>query len=87
MAITLGSKVRDTITGMTGIVIARTVWLHGCARLTIQPLELKEGRPVDGCTIDEPQAEIIKEKVAKAGNRRTGGPRAEPTRNIDPQRP
>ena len=33
----LGDEVKDTITGFKGIVVARTEWLNGCARVTVQP--------------------------------------------------
>lgn len=55
----LGDKVKDKVSGLTGIVVARTEWLYGCIRLTVQPQELHDGRPVDGYTFDEPQAELI----------------------------
>ena len=40
--VTLGSKVKDKITGLTGTAIGRTVWLTGCARIIVQP-KPKEG--------------------------------------------
>ena len=45
--IKLGSKVRDSITGLEGIATARTEYLYGCVRITITPTELKDGKPVD----------------------------------------
>ena len=32
--IELGQKVRDRITGCTGVVVCRSEWLHGCVRIT-----------------------------------------------------
>lgn len=43
--ISLGEKVKDGITGFTGIVTSRTEYLHDNPSLGIQPLELKEGKP------------------------------------------
>lgn len=77
--INLGDKARDTITGFAGIVVAETKWLHGCVRLTLQPQELKDGKPIDSMTFDEPQLEPVTADVAKS-TRGTGGPRPEPTR-------
>ena len=58
--IELGDTAKDTITGLTGIVVAITEWLHSCRRITIQPQHLnKDGQPLDNYTIDEPQAELI----------------------------
>lgn len=63
MKITLGSEVRDTITGFTGIVVARCEWLYGCVRITVQPKQLHDGKPVDYVTFDEDQLEpVVAEK-------------------------
>ena len=55
----LGSKVRDVVSGVTGIAVARTHWLHSCERITIQPPMDKDGKPMDSYTVDEPQIEVI----------------------------
>lgn len=36
MLIELGDRVKEVISGATGIVVARTTWLTGCVRLTIE---------------------------------------------------
>lgn len=59
MTTNLGDKVKDTISGAIGIVIARTEWLHGCIRVTIAPQALKDGHPADNFTVDEPQVEAL----------------------------
>lgn len=64
--INVKDKVKDTITGFEGIVIARTEWLNGCVRCCIQSQKLKDGKILDTETIDEGQLEII-----EAGNRET----------------
>ena len=61
--IKLGDKVKDKITGLTGIAIGITNWLYGCRRITIQPQESKDGKPADAFTVDEPQLEILEERV------------------------
>lgn len=76
--INLGSRARDTVTGFEGVVVARTEWLHGCARITIQPTELKDGLPMESHTFDELQVETVKERevaVSSAEQRNAGGPR------------
>lgn len=47
MRIKLGARVTDRITGFTGICIARTDWLNGCARYGVQAEELKDGKPIE----------------------------------------
>lgn len=40
--IRLGDHVKDTITGFHGVVVAVTLWLNGCRRMTVQPRDLTE---------------------------------------------
>jgi hypothetical protein len=79
MAINLGDKVKDTVTGFTGIAIARTTWLHGCDRITVQPPLGKDGKHPDNFTFDEKQLVLVKSGVVKTESNkpstaRTGGP-------------
>ena len=53
--IKLGDRVKDKVTGFTGIVIARTEWLYGCVRYGIQAEELKDGKPLEAQWLDEKQ--------------------------------
>ncbi len=61
----LGDRVRDRISGISGIVTGCTEWLYGCRRIVIQAEDNKDGKPVDTFCIDEPQAEIIEKGVIK----------------------
>lgn len=61
--VNLGDKVRDRITGVDGIAVGITTWLYGCRRVTIQPQEHKDGKPIDMVTFDEPQLEIVQTGV------------------------
>jgi len=83
--IKLGSKVKDKITGLVGIAMARTTWLHGCVRISIQPQELKDGKPIELYTIDEPQCEVIEEEKAKSPEPKHGT-RPDVTRRVDVSR-
>ena len=82
--IKLGQIVRDTISGNEGTVVARTEWLHGCVRVTIQPEGGKDGVPYDNFTVDEPQCIVVKAKAAPKAKPRHG-PRSDPGRKADPQ--
>lgn len=53
--IPLGAVAQDTISGFEGVVVCRSEWLYGCVRLTVQPREMHDGKPVDTQTFDEPQ--------------------------------
>lgn len=85
MAIKLGSKVRDTITGLQGTAIARTEWLHGCVRVTVQPNALRDGKPIDTSTFDEPQLELVEESATPPAPPRHGD-RPNAARRSDPGR-
>jgi hypothetical protein len=87
--IELGDEVKHTITGFQGIAIARTKWLTGCDRITIQPRELREGKPIDSHSFDEPECAVIRKGVFAPGQpaeppakteSKPGGPRSEPKR-------
>jgi hypothetical protein len=60
--IELGMSVKDKITGLTGVAVARTEYLTGCARISVQPTEVKDGKTADWVTLDEGQLDIIKTK-------------------------
>ncbi len=62
----LGDRVKDKITGLEGIAVGITNYLYGCRRVSIQPEQIKDHKPADWFTIDEPQIEIVK-KAAVAG--------------------
>ncbi len=79
--IELGWKVKDTITGFTGVAVAFYDYLHGCRRIEIQPTELHEGKPIAAQSFDEPQLKVVSRKVhgnAPAVPATTGGPERYP---------
>lgn len=72
--INLGDKVKDTVTGFSGIAIGRTIWLHGCSRIIVQPEGLtKDGKTFETQAFDEPQLVTLKSSKIKEGNHKTGG--------------
>lgn len=75
MKINLGDKVKDTVTGYTGIAIARTQWLQGCDRILVQAPVLADSKIPDDRAFDEPQLKILKRAAIKSPeNKKTGGP-------------
>jgi hypothetical protein len=82
--IELGNKVRDTLTGFTGIAVGRTTWLYGCTRIAIEPNKLgKDGKPAEPHWFDEQRIEVIaksKPKVSADSRAKTGGPQLDPIR-------
>jgi hypothetical protein len=57
--IPLGSKVRDSVTGVEGIVTSRTNWLTGCATCGVQQKVGKDGKVPDAMHFDEPRLEVL----------------------------
>jgi len=53
--VNLGDIAEDIVTGFKGTVVAVTNWLNGCQRVTLQPNELKDGKPVESYTFDVEQ--------------------------------
>jgi hypothetical protein len=59
----LGLTAKDKITGFSGIITVRCEFLTGCNRYCIQPVELKDGKPLDTIYFDEAQISIIGEGI------------------------
>lgn len=59
----LGDRAKDPITGLQGIVVCVTTWLHGCIRIGIQAEETKDGKPVEAVYFDQSQLVLVKAGV------------------------
>lgn len=82
--IILGSKVKDKISGFTGIAISRTVFLNGCVRIEIDPDRLtKDGDLIDGAVFDEVQLEVVKTAIKGKSKEPTHGYRPTINRRED----
>jgi len=82
----LGDKVKDTVTGFEGIVVAETKWLNGCVRFGVQSDKLKDGLPTEPQWVDEHQLKVLSKGKAKQGPRDPGGPIPTPKRSANPAR-
>lgn len=78
----LGDTVRDTITGLEGVVVSRTEWLERCDRYGVQPTELHNGEVIPASSIEGSTLEPVKRGkfVTPQPAAKTGGPMAEPRR-------
>ncbi len=77
--ITLGSTVKDRITGLKGVVMARSEYLTGCAHVAILATKLsKDGKLPDWEWIDETRCIPDKTKkvieLVKEDTKAPGGP-------------
>ena len=81
-AIKLGDRIRDKISGFSGIAASHTFFLNGCERWLIEPEHLHEGKVLDSVWFDSVQVELVpKTKSVSASALRTGGPQ-----KYDPKR-
>ena len=71
--IELGDKVRDKITGFTGIAVARTEFINGCIQYNVLPKGDKINKMPEDMSIDEQTLEIVTPKKKKVRKRDNGG--------------
>lgn len=83
--IILGSQVRDTVTGFSGIAAARTEWVYGCTRIGIESKKLHEGKPIETQWFDEQRVEIVLAEDQTTPLPK-GGPQSDPRQRSDPSR-
>ena len=70
--IVLGTKVRDKVSGLTGITVSRTEYLNGCVQYGVQP-KLKEGKTdIVTWSIDE-ETLVVVGKPVKVRKKPVGG--------------
>jgi hypothetical protein len=78
-------KLGDTVAWRTnpefvGRIYAITDYEHGCRRIGVKPLLLKDGLPQDGIWFDEPELIVIEQTDAPVATM-TGGPRSDDGRS------
>jgi len=61
----LGDRVRDKITGFTGIAIARCDYLYGCISIEVMSEKLLNGNPVS-IWVDDVQLEVLNKRRKNA---------------------
>ena len=84
--INLGDLAMDSISGFKGVVVADTRWLYNCRRLSIQPKELHDGKPVEAQTFDERQLILLHVAGVTEAEVKTGGPAPAPRLPAGPTR-
>jgi len=66
----LGDLVMDSITGISGVAVARTVWINGCIRWNVQPRGLsKDGTQKAVESFDDEQMVVVKRAVVPSYGR------------------
>lgn len=71
----MGDRVRDVVTGFTGVVIGRTSYINGCEQALVQPRVDDAGKCPDGMWIDVDRLGVVdKAAVTIARRSAPGGP-------------
>jgi hypothetical protein len=78
--IQLGDKVRDRVSGVTGIAVCKSEWFNGCLRWTVQQPASKDGKLPELVSFDVEQLDVLKAGAVKPSKRATGGPMPTPQR-------
>lgn len=73
MMINVGDKVKDTITGLEGMAVAKIIYMNGCIQYEVQPKGLKDGKIIKSAWIDEGQLIVKKEARKKEDKKRPPG--------------
>lgn len=82
----LGDRVKDRITGYTGIVTCVTEYLNGCFRCGIQPEKLdKDGKVPDSRYFDIEELVVVNKGKYGLAKVKTGGPEKNPVNRTDPR--
>lgn len=87
----LGDTVRDSVTGLEGVISGVHAYQTGCARISIQPKVGADNKVPDSYSVDYPQLELVtpgpRHVVAASTSSRAGGPHDEPARSFPGERP
>jgi hypothetical protein len=84
MPVPLGARVKDLISGFTGIATGRTEYLYGCTQICVLPERLGEkGERIEGEWFDEQRVEVVEERaipVSTYSSAESGGPQRDAPR-------
>ena len=61
----IGDEVLDSISGFKGVITARTEYLYGTINYHVKPMELKDNKPQEEESIEEPQVQLLTKNKLK----------------------
>ena len=82
MEMKLGARVRDKVTGFTGVVTQRVENLNGCVQFTVRPPMDKDGKLGEFYCFDAPNLEALKAVILSHKVVKTGGTTSKPARSV-----
>lgn len=65
----VGDIVKDKVSGLTGVVTGRAVYLYSCPQVLIVPRETKDGAPMSGTWLEESRTQITTDSPLEVGYR------------------
>ena len=72
--IKLGQKVRDKITGFTGLVTGKVEYITGCNQVLVCPPVKDDGTLVDSNWFDEQRIDVVEARPLRMDNSKANGP-------------
>ncbi len=58
-----GKKSTDKVTGFTGVITAKALYMYGCSQYLLTPKVDKDGKRLDGEWFDEGRLEIFEQGI------------------------
>lgn len=81
----LGSRVRDMVTGIEGVAVARLEYMNGCVRYEVQPRGDKDGAKIASLWVDVQQMQVeVLPDTAEKEKPPVGGPGSTPPKHRIP---
>ena len=78
----MGDKVKDTLSGFTGVVLARSEHMTGCNQLYVLPDSTETNEMKSGHWFDVERMEKLEDRVVEVKSRRTGRDIPPPSRSV-----
>lgn len=72
--VNLGDKVRDRVSGVTGIATAQVRYLNGCVQFGVNAQVGADGKVPEAVFIDHAQLEVVEAGAVEVEAGDTGGP-------------
>ncbi len=69
----LGAKLRDKVSGVEGVAVARHEFIAGCVQYTIQPKAKDDGTLPDALNFDAERLEDLDAEIVNVEAKKTGG--------------
>lgn len=80
MAVAIGDKVRDRITGFEGVITGYVHYISGCDQVLVAPRVKEDGSAISSQWFDDDRVDIVEAQVAKVRDGKRGSDLEAPIR-------